>query len=67
VPYPLPGSVTFDSILVGYHERRDLMYASQIRNGLTPVTRRALFSNFEGLSIAKCPFRKSYGIEGKII
>jgi len=29
--------------------------------------RLLLFSNFEGLSIAKCPFRKSYGIEGKII
>jgi ATP-dependent DNA ligase len=53
----MPGSATFDAILVGYYERRNLMYASRIRNGFTPVTRRALFSAFEGLSISKCPFR----------
>ena len=33
------------------------MYASRIRNGFTPASRRALFSNFEGLSISKSPFR----------
>ena len=53
----LPGSATFDSILVGYYEGRDLMYASRIRNGFTPASRQALFSNFEGLSISKSPFR----------
>ncbi len=53
----LPGLAAFDSILVGYYEGRDLMYASRIRNGFTPASRRALYSNFEGLSISKCPFR----------
>jgi DNA ligase D-like protein (predicted ligase) len=53
----LPGSTTFDSILVGYYEGRDLMYAGRIRSGFTPVSRQALFSNFAGLSISKCPFR----------
>jgi len=53
----LPGSATFDSILVGYYEGRDLKYASRIRNGFTPASRLALFSNFEGLSISKSPFR----------
>src|SRR6266851_2413550 len=33
------------------------MYASRIRNGFTPASRRALFSNFEGLSISKSLFR----------
>jgi len=33
------------------------MYASRIRNGFTPASRRALYSNFEGLSISKFPFR----------
>jgi DNA ligase D-like protein (predicted ligase) len=53
----IPGSTTFDSILVGYFEGSDLMYAARIRNGFTPASRRRVFSNFEGLSISKCPFR----------
>jgi ATP-dependent DNA ligase len=51
------GSTTFDSILVGYYERSDLMYVGRIRNGFTPASRRTVFSKFEGLSISKCPFR----------
>ena len=53
----IPGSTTFDSILVGYYERRDLMYAGRIRNGFTPASRRTVFSSFEGLPVSKCPFR----------
>jgi ATP-dependent DNA ligase len=53
----IPGSTTFDSILVGYYERSDLMYAARIRNGFTSASRRTVFSKFEGLSIFKCPFR----------
>jgi DNA ligase D-like protein (predicted ligase) len=53
----LPGFTTFDSILVGYYQGRDLMYAARIRNGFTPASRRALFANFDGLSIPKCPFQ----------
>jgi ATP-dependent DNA ligase len=53
----IPASTTFDSILVGYHEGSDLMYAGRIRNGFTPASRRTVFSNFEGLSISKCPSR----------
>ncbi len=53
----IPASTTFDSILVGYYEGSDLMYAGRIRNGFTPASRRTVFSNFAGLSISKCPFR----------
>ena len=53
----IPASTTFDSILVGFYEGSDLMYAGRIRNGFTPASRRTVFSNFEGLSISKCPFR----------
>ena len=53
----IPASTTFDSILVGYYEGRDLMYAGQIRNGFTPASRRTVFADFEGQSISKCPFR----------
>jgi hypothetical protein len=51
------GSTSFDSILVGYYAGSDLMYAGRIRNGFPPASRRTVFSNFEGLSISKCPFR----------
>ena len=53
----VPGSTTFDSILVGYYEFGNLVYAGRIRNGFTPASRRTVFSNFEGLSITECPFR----------
>jgi DNA ligase D-like protein (predicted ligase) len=53
----LPGSTTFESLLVGYYDSRDLMYAARIRNGFTPASRRAVFVNFEGLTTSKCPFR----------
>jgi DNA ligase D-like protein (predicted ligase) len=53
----IPSSTTFDSILVGYYESSDLIYAGRIRNGFTPAWRRTVFSKFEGLSISKCPFR----------
>ena len=53
----IPGSTTFDSILVGYYDRSGLMYAGRIRNGFTPASRWTVLSNFEGLSVSKCPFR----------
>jgi len=53
----IPGSTSFDSILVGYYEGTDLMYAARIRNGFTPASRRTVFSNFEGMSTSKCPFQ----------
>src|SRR5258708_22899122 len=31
--------------------------AGRIRNGFAPASRRTVFSNFEGLSVSKCPFR----------
>jgi bifunctional non-homologous end joining protein LigD len=33
------------------------MFAGRIRSGFAPASRRTVFSNFEGLSISKCPFR----------
>lgn len=49
--------IIFYSILVGYYEGGDLLYAGRIRNGFAPASRRTVFSNFEGLWISKCPFR----------
>jgi bifunctional non-homologous end joining protein LigD len=53
----VPTSNTFDSLLVGYYEGRDLMYAGRIRSGLVADSKRALLSHFAGMSVEQCPFR----------
>jgi DNA ligase D-like protein (predicted ligase) len=53
----VPASGTFDSILVGYCQGADLMYAARIRAGFVPATKRTVFSQFRDLAIADCPFR----------
>jgi DNA ligase D-like protein (predicted ligase) len=53
----VPASNTFDSLLVGYYEGCDLMYAGRVRSGLVANSRRALLSHFAGLSTERCPFR----------
>jgi DNA ligase D-like protein (predicted ligase) len=52
----VPGSSTFDSILVGYYDGRDLKYAARIRAGFVPAVRQRVFAQFRGLEIVKCPF-----------
>ncbi len=52
----VPSSTTFDSILVGYYQGRDLTYAAGIRAGFVPALRQSLFCQFRGLEIANCPF-----------
>jgi bifunctional non-homologous end joining protein LigD len=51
-----PDGRTFDSVLVGYFEGRELMYAGKVRAGFTPHTRAALFTALEPLSAPACPF-----------
>jgi bifunctional non-homologous end joining protein LigD len=51
-------SSTFDSLLVGYYEGRDLMYAGRVRAAfLVAESRRALLAHFAELRIEHCPFR----------
>jgi bifunctional non-homologous end joining protein LigD len=53
----IPAPNNFDSILVGYYEGKNLVYAAKVRNGFVPATRRALFERFRGLDRASCPFQ----------
>jgi bifunctional non-homologous end joining protein LigD len=53
----VPSSSTFDSLLVGYFERRDLLYAGRIRAGLVAESRRTLLAHFAEVRIQHCPFR----------
>jgi len=52
----MPNATTFDSILVGYYEGRDLRYAARIRTGFVPTSRQRVFAQFRALELAKCPF-----------
>jgi bifunctional non-homologous end joining protein LigD len=50
------GTKTFDALIFGYYEGRDLIYVARTRNGFTPATRAALFRMFKALETATCPF-----------
>lgn len=50
------GTRTFDAIIFGYYEGKDLIYVAGTRNGFTPATRAAIFKRFRGLEIPSCPF-----------
>jgi len=52
----IPNHNIVDSILVGYYEVRDLIYAGRVRAGLTATSRRLLLPHFEELQIPRCGF-----------
>ena len=52
----IPNGGVVDSILVGYYDGRDLMYAASVRAGIPAEFRRALPPHFEELQIPRCPF-----------
>jgi ATP-dependent DNA ligase len=52
----IPNGDALDSILVGYYEGRDLMYAASVRAGLSPEFRRVLLPHFAELQVSRCPF-----------
>jgi DNA ligase D-like protein (predicted ligase) len=51
---PAPNS--FDYLLVGYYERKNLIFIAKIRNGFTPRLRREVARNFPPLRTSVCPF-----------
>ena len=53
----IPAAANFDSILVGYYQGKDLMFAARVRAGFVPAVRASLFDRFRGLGIEQCPFR----------
>ncbi len=52
----VPSSNTFDSMLVGYYQGRDLRHAARIRSGFVPALRQTVFAQFRCLEVKKCPF-----------
>jgi DNA ligase D-like protein (predicted ligase) len=53
----IPNGDALDSILVGYYNAHDLMYAASVRAGISTQLRRAVLPQFETLRIQRCPFR----------
>ena len=43
------GSSTFDALIFGYYEGKDLIYVARTRNGFTPAVRAQLFKKFSTL------------------
>jgi bifunctional non-homologous end joining protein LigD len=52
----IPNGDMLDSLLVGYYERRNLMYAASVRAGIPAEFRRVLLTHFDGLRTTRCPF-----------
>jgi bifunctional non-homologous end joining protein LigD len=51
-----PGPIHFESILVGYYERRKLLFASKVRAGFREHTRADVFRCVKPLATTRCPF-----------
>jgi ATP-dependent DNA ligase len=52
----IPNGDILDSLLVGYYQGRDLIYAASVRAGIPPEFRRVLLPHFEELRVTRCPF-----------
>ena len=50
------GGRTFDALVFGYYEGKNLLFAAKTRNGFTPAIRAQLMRKFAGLEIDECPF-----------
>ena len=53
----IPAAENFDSILVGYYQGKELMFAARVRAGFVAAIRAVLFNRFRNLGVEKCPFR----------
>ena len=52
----VPGLGTFESLLVGYYDSKQLMFAGKVRAGYTPLIRREIFAKLRPLVKDGCPF-----------
>ena len=50
------GGTTFDTLVFGYYDGDELIYAARTRNGFTPKLRAELLKRFKALETADCPF-----------
>lgn len=51
-----PAGRSFDSVLVGYYEKRKFYYAGKVRAGFTPSTRAEVWRRISPAAVQSCPF-----------
>jgi bifunctional non-homologous end joining protein LigD len=54
--YRPDGAIGLDSLLVGYYEGQQLLFAGKVRAGFIPHVRREVLEKLSPLQISKCPF-----------
>jgi ATP-dependent DNA ligase len=53
----LPGNRAFDSLLVGYYRKGQLIFCAKVRNGFKEArSEERVFARLKGLGTTKCPF-----------
>ena len=52
----VPGTHGFDSLVIGFYQRKELYYAARVRAGFVPATRREVFGQIKHLTTNVCPF-----------
>jgi len=52
----VPSNLGLDSLVVGFYRGTDLIYASRVRAGFVPATRREVFERIKHLQTSRCPF-----------
>jgi hypothetical protein len=52
----IPGPHGIDSLIVGYYQGKDLIYAARVRNGFVPASRRQVIERIHHLVSATMPF-----------
>jgi DNA ligase D-like protein (predicted ligase) len=52
----VPSNLGLDSIIVGFYRGKDFIYASRVRAGFVPATRRKVFEQIKHLTTTHCPF-----------
>jgi bifunctional non-homologous end joining protein LigD len=51
-----PNATNFDSLLVGYYDRKKLYFAGKVRAGFTPASRAEVFRRIAPDQTSRCPF-----------
>ena len=51
-----PSATNFDSLLVGYYDKTQLIAAGKVRSGFTPHLRAQVFEQLQGFETTRCPF-----------
>lgn len=60
-----PGPDGFESLLVGYYDRKRLLHAGKVRAGLNPKLRADIFKRLRPLETPHCPFANLPNSNGK--